>query len=65
MVQNPLGAAYTVGVGELIYKKRPGATYTYVAVRHKMEQGYWEASLGKVGSRPNRLVLAGRASDKH
>ena len=33
--------------GELIYKKRPGATYTYVAVRHKMEQGYWEASLGK------------------
>ncbi|NLY31046.1 MAG: hypothetical protein GX047_10520 [Firmicutes bacterium] len=33
--------------GEIIYKKRPGETYTYLAVRHKMEQGYWEAAWGK------------------
>ena len=33
--------------GEIIYKKRPGENYTYLALRHKMEQGYWEVAWGK------------------
>ncbi|HHV93818.1 MAG TPA: hypothetical protein GXX47_04680 [Firmicutes bacterium] len=33
--------------GEIIHKQRPGETYTYAAVRHKMEQGYWEVAWGK------------------
>jgi hypothetical protein len=33
--------------GEFVYKKRPGETYTYLGVRHKMEQGYWEVAWGR------------------
>jgi hypothetical protein len=33
--------------GEAVYKKRPGEAYTYLALQHKMEKGYWEISWGK------------------
>ena len=33
--------------GEAVYKKRAGEAYTYVAVQHKMKQGYWAVIWGK------------------
>ena len=54
---------------EVVYKKRPGETYTYMILQHKMKQGYWAAIWGKSdrgrldwswGETPNVSIQIGR-----
>ncbi|NMB45903.1 MAG: hypothetical protein GX998_05760 [Firmicutes bacterium] len=55
--------------GQAVYKKRPGEAYTYLALQHKMEKGYWEISWGKPdqgrldwswGKKPQMNIRVGR-----